>query len=238
MDRTSGVAMWRQIEDRLKRDLVEGRWKAGDRLPTEAELAESFGVNRHTLRRAVASLRDAGVLRVEQGHGTFISDDMIDYAISRRTRFSENITGLDRRPSGKVVRSGQIAATTEIAEALEIWRGHKVVLIEAVNLVDERPVSLVAHHFPAFRFKGIDTAYEQTWSITRALGQYGIGDYFRKSSRVSTRLPEASDAEHLAMARTQPILFVESINVDLQGQPIEYSVARSAGHRMNLVFEF
>jgi GntR family phosphonate transport system transcriptional regulator len=238
MERGSGIAMWRQIEDRMRQDIVEGLWKPGDRLPTEAELAERFGVNRHTLRRALAALRDSGLVRIEQGRGTFVQDDVIDYAVTRRTRFTQNITSLERRPSGEIVRTGTIAATAQVATALDLRRGQKVVLVEAVNLVDGRPVSIVAHHFPHARFEGLDQTYRETGSITKALRRHGIDDYLRKLSRVSARLPDADDARLLGMARAQPILYTESINVDLDGRPIEYSIARSAGHRLQLVFEF
>jgi GntR family transcriptional regulator, phosphonate transport system regulatory protein len=238
MDRGGGIAMWRQIEDRLKGDIARGTWKPGERLPTEGDLAERFGVNRHTLRRAVASLRDAGVLRVEQGRGTFVRDDMIDYAVAPRTRFSENIARLARQPGGRVVRRAVIPASTEIAQALDMRRGQKVVLIEAVNMVDGRPVSIVAHHFPQHRFKGIDAAYQETGSITRALARYGVADYLRKTTRIQARLPETGDADLLDMPRTQPILHAESINVDTGGIPVEYTVARIASHRMQIVVEF
>ena len=238
MDRDSGIAMWRQIEDRMRQDIAGGLWKPGEQLPTEAELAERFDVNRHTLRRALAALRDSGMVRIEQGRGTFVQDDVIDYAVTRRTRFTQNITSLERRPSGEVVRTGTISATAQIAKALDLRRGQKVVLVEAVNLVDARPISIVAHHFPHARFEGLEQAYRATGSITKALRGYGIDDYLRKLSRVSARLPDADDARLLGMARAQPILYTESINVDLEGHPIEYSIGRSAGHRLQLVFEF
>jgi GntR family phosphonate transport system transcriptional regulator len=238
MERGSGIAMWRQIEDRVRQDIIEGRWKPGERLPTETGLAQQFSVNRHTVRRALAALRDGGLVRIEQGRGTFVQDDVIDYAVTRRTRFSENIANLERRPSGQVVRTATVRATGPIAAALKLRRGQQAVLVEAINMVDGRPVSVVAHYFPFMRFKGIDAAYRETGSITKSLKRFGIDDYFRKSSRVSARLPDADDAHLLNMARAQPILFTESINVDVDGQPIEYSIARGAGHRLQLVFEF
>ncbi|MEM7124490.1 MAG: phosphonate metabolism transcriptional regulator PhnF [Pseudomonadota bacterium] len=237
MERGSGVAMWRQIEDRMKEDIVSGNWKPGDRLPTESELAERFGVNRHTLRRALSALRDDGLVRIEQGRGTFVQDDVIDYAVRRRTRFSENISNLGRQPSGEVVRAETVAADTQAASALEIRRGQKVVLLELLSFVDGRPVSIGAHQFPQTRFRGLDKTYRETGSITKALRQFGVDDYFRKLSRVSARLPEPEDAHLLNMARAQPILYTESVNVDRDGKPIEYCIARYAGHRMQLVFE-
>jgi len=238
MERGSGIAMWRQIEDRVRQDIIGGHWKPGERLPTEAELAERFAVNRHTVRRALAALRDSGLVRIEQGRGTFVQDDVIDYVVTRRTRFSENIASLERRPSGQVVRTGTVRANAQVAAGLKLRRGQKVVLIEAINMVDGRPVSIVAHYFPFARFDGIDAAYREIGSITKSLKRFGVDDYFRKSSRVSARLPDAEDARLLNMARAQPILFTESVNVDSDGLPIEFSIARGAGHRLQLVFEF
>ncbi|WP_293761837.1 GntR family transcriptional regulator, partial [uncultured Aquitalea sp.] len=82
IERGSGVAVWRQIENTLAEEIAGGRLQAGERLPTELQLAERFGVNRHTIRRAVSTLVERGLLRVEQGRGTFVQDNAIDYAIS------------------------------------------------------------------------------------------------------------------------------------------------------------
>jgi len=238
MERGGGIAMWRQIEDRLRNDIASGVWDAGERLPTEAELAERFDVNRHTLRRAVASLRDAGVLRVEQGRGTFVRDDIIDYAVAPRTRFSENIARVARQPGGRLVRHETVPASPEIAQALEIRRGAHVIVLDILGLVDERPVSIVSHIFANSRFKGIAEAYKETDSITRSLARYGVVDYLRRQTRIQARLPQPDDAELLDMPRTQPVLHVESINVDLEGRPVEHSIGRIASHRMQLVVDF
>ena len=66
-ERTAGMALWRTIETTLAAEIAAGLFKPGDRLPTEAELSRRFAVNRHTLRRAMAALADAGKVRIEQG---------------------------------------------------------------------------------------------------------------------------------------------------------------------------
>ena len=70
----SGLPIWRQIADTISSEISTSVYAPGQKLPTESELATRFGVNRHTVRRAVASLQDVGLLRVEQGRGTFVSD--------------------------------------------------------------------------------------------------------------------------------------------------------------------
>ncbi|HEX7200561.1 MAG TPA: GntR family transcriptional regulator, partial [Dongiaceae bacterium] len=70
--RGQGISLWRQIAESLSADVKAGRVKPGERLATELELAERFAVNRHTVRRAMAALADQGLLRIDQGRGTFV----------------------------------------------------------------------------------------------------------------------------------------------------------------------
>ena len=72
VERGSGVALWKQIAERIEADINAGTLRPGARLPTEMELAERFKVNRHTLRRALAMLTDQGLIEATPGRGTEI----------------------------------------------------------------------------------------------------------------------------------------------------------------------
>src|SRR2546430_3769842 len=85
------VARWQAIAAQLRADILAGRVAPGERLPNETALAERFGVNRHTLRQAVQALVREGHLNVRQGCGTFVRELVLDYALRRRTRLSENL---------------------------------------------------------------------------------------------------------------------------------------------------
>ena len=74
IERNSGVAIWRQIADEIRGEIRAGRLQSGARMPAEMELADRFGVNRHTVRSAIAALTQEGVLRAEQGRGTFVAN--------------------------------------------------------------------------------------------------------------------------------------------------------------------
>ncbi len=237
MERNTGIALWRQISQAIETEISSGEFAPGSRLPTEAQLAQRFGVNRHTLRRAMSSLQDRGLIRVEQGRGTFVQDDVIDYLVDQRTRFSENVKKLGRVPGARLVRGEQMPADGRVARGLDLRPGELVVLLDLVHAVDSRPLSITAHYFPARQFEGLVEAYRQTGSITQALKQFGVEDYFRKQTRVTACLPSVSDARHLNMPRSHPIVVAESINVDASGRPIEFGVARCAGQRMQFVFE-
>ena len=236
MERTTGIPLWRGIHRTLSEEISSGLHAPGDRLPTEAQLAGRFCVNRHTLRRAMAALQEDGLVRVEQGRGTFVQEPVIDYPVSRRTRFSEVIIGADREPSSRILRTVVVPADVEAAGGLMLDEGEPLLLAETLHQADERPISVTAHQFPAWRFEGLLEAFRETGSITQALFRLGVRDYFRQSTRVTTRLPDAWEARWLQQARSHPVLVTQSVNIDPQGRPIEYAVGRHAGQRVQLAF--
>lgn len=231
-----GVALWRQIADAIEADIRARRYPPGGRLPTEGELAARFGVNRHTLRRAVAALQDAGLLRIEQGRGTFVQEDVIDYPLSRRTRFSEIVHAQARTPSGELLRTARIPADKVMATALGLSPGDPVALIETLGMVDGRPISIASHHFSLQCFPDVFRAFEATGTITAMLTRLGAGDYVRKETRVTARMPDAFEMHHLKLPKTVPVMVVESVNVDAAGAPIEFGISRFAATRVQIVF--
>ncbi len=236
MERRPGTTLWWKIADTLGEEIRSGHYQPGDRLPTEAALASRFQVNRHTLRRAMAVMQEEGLVRIEQGRGTFVQEDVIDYPLARRTRFSEIIIGADREPHSQILRTAEQPADTDAASALLLPNGTPLLVIETLHLADERPLSVTAHHFPKARFDGLVERFRETGSITQALYALGVRDYFRDSNRISTRLPDAWEARQLRQPVSVPILVSQHTNVDSEGKPIEYAVARNAGRRVQLVF--
>src|SRR3546814_244616 len=237
LQRGAGVALWRQIAETLEKDIREQVYEPGQRLPTEAELAERFSVNRHTVRRGIAFLEQEGVLRVEQGRGTFVQERMVDYRLGKRTRFTENIQKQSRIPSGELVRAMVLPADANVAKHLHIRKGAAVVLIESIGKVDGRPISIVAHHFPAKRFPDMIEIYKRERSVTKAFAHYGIGDYTRKETRITTRLPNTNEARLLELPRSQPLLVTESVNIDAESRAIEYGWGRMAAERAQLIVQ-
>src|SRR5580704_1645517 len=113
--RQDGVTLWRQIAGQIQGDIASGACKPGTRLPTEAELSSRFGVNRHTVRRALEELSRDGLVRVEQGRGSFVAEDVLDYAVQARTRFSEWIRQHNKEPSGRVLDLREVPADAAVA---------------------------------------------------------------------------------------------------------------------------
>lgn len=235
--RHEGIALWRQIAGRLQQDIGAGVYPPGGRLPTEAELSQQFRVNRHTVRRALEELSRGGLVRVEQGRGSFVAEDVLEYAVEARTRFSEWIRRHNKEPSGRVLQLKETAAELQIASALGIRAGSRVVLLERLGFADDRPVSLSQHYFPATRLRGLADALRASPTITEALKAVGVSDYLRQVTRVTARLPSVEEAELLRMPRYRPLLVTENINVDRTGMVVEFGISRYPTPRVQIVFE-
>jgi GntR family phosphonate transport system transcriptional regulator len=237
IERRSGIALWHQIEERLAEEIDRGAYASDVALPTEAALSQRFGVNRHTIRRAIAGLANRGLLRVEQGRGMFLADHAIDYALGPRTRFSENLLQQGRQPAHEILRLIEVPAPPEAMRALGLTAHAATLLMEGVSSADGRPISLSTTYFPTARLPGIAAALRQHVSITAALGSIGFGDYRRRSTRVTARPASEEERQRLRLLEGRPLLVTESINVDQADRPITYGIARFAADRVQLVLE-
>lgn len=231
------LPLYLQIASQLRRNIQESVFKVGDRLPTETELSERFGVNRHTLRRAIEVLRQEGIVGVERGRGTFVMADPIAVPLGKRVRFNESLKAQSLQPVWQVLRIVEIHADAKLSKQLEIEVGASVIVFERLSSIDDIPISISTSHFPGRYFPGLINHCETYRSISKMLQQeYGC-DHIRRSTRLSARLVQDSDARRLKMPAKGPILLSESINIDQTGVVIEYGVTRFRGERMELVLE-
>lgn len=235
--REAGLAVWRQVEHRLAEEIGSGQVDRNGRLPSEAELARRFGVNRHTLRRAISALAERGLVRVEQGRGMFVGDVVIDYPLKRRTSFSTNLLAQGKLPASDVVSVREMRAEGDIARALSLRSGAQVIRRQATGFADDVPINVGLTFFPSRRFPSLIAHLEDTPSISAALRASGIKDYRRLSTRILTRLPTAEEASALKQPATQPVLVTEAIDVDGQDQPISYGLTCFAGARVQITVE-
>jgi len=235
LDRGAGIAVWRQIMETLKAEIVSGAFEKGSRLPPESELAARFGVNRHTVRRAIAALTGEGILRADQGRGTFVASAPLSYPIGPRTRFSEIVSGQDRAPDGRLIGSALEEADALLANQLSVPLGTMLIRVESLRVADGIPMIVATSWFEQARVPNFVADYADTGSITKALNRAGITDYSRKETRITAELVEARDAQQLGIALGQPVMVVESVNLDTDGRPLQYTRGRVAADRMQLV---
>ena len=231
-----GVARWRRVADLIRAGIADGTM--ADRLPAEDDLADRYGVNRHTVRRAIAALAADGLVRAERGRGTFVlgAAPRLAYPMGARTRFTENVLSQSRAPGGRLIGATQVRGDSETAARLGCSPGALLHRLETLRVADGVPLSVATSWLEAGRFPDIVRHYAESGSVTEALAAAGIADYRRPETRLTAERLSPADAEHLAAAPDGIALVAFAVNVDLDGRPFQVQRTRFHAERMELVF--
>jgi GntR family transcriptional regulator, phosphonate transport system regulatory protein len=209
-------AIWSAIAATLTSEIRGGHYRQGDKLPTEAALAARFGVNRHTVRHALAGLAEAGLVHARRGSGVFVTARPTEYRLGQRVRFHQNLLAVGQTPSRRITRAETRAADAEEAELLGLPAGGEV------------------HVIPAARFPGLPDRVVAEGSITKALAVLGLDDYTRRDTRLTAQLADPVLALALLVRPGAAVLQSVAVNVDAAGQPVEYGTTWFAGERVTL----
>jgi GntR family phosphonate transport system transcriptional regulator len=229
--------LWLQVEHAIRRAIRTEELKAGEQLPGEHQLAETLGIHRHTVRRAIESLCGQGMLEIRRGKGTFVAAGPIAYHLGGRSRFTDNMAGAGKMPSGRVLRAGTLLATEEVADNLAIDPRDKVVMIELLRLGNHVPILIARHFVPADLFPDFAERFGRTRSITKTFASYGVVGYRRTATRLAARQPTPQEAADLGQPRMAPVLVWASVNAVPDGRPINYDSSVFAAARVSIVID-
>lgn len=233
----AGVTLWRQIADDIEQAILRGEFSAGEKLPGEQDIAQRFGVNRHTVRRALAELTERGLVRAERGSGTYVETARITYPIRTRTRFSEIIGAAGRMAGGRLLSSVREPAPRDVALRLDLPEGAMTIRLEILRSANRIPISLGTSWLPADLAPDAARIYRMVRSVSRLLGHIGFPDYRRKETRLSAAMADSIHAVKLRLNPGRPLIVVDSVDVAADGRPILASHARFAADRVELVVE-
>lgn len=226
---------WRQIELSILKEIEIGALKVGDRLAGENALAPHYGVTRTTVRRALSELQNKGVVRIEQGRGSFV-ERRLHYALGPKSSFKANLRDANLVGGATILRSFEIGASAEVAERLRLSPGSPVVVFHTLGEASGQLVSLTRHHLPAERFPGAIETTRQFSCITEVYRKYGFRSTRRTHCEISARLPTEAEARRLDQPHAEPLLEVRSIKTSRK-LPIDFTVACFSAARVSVFFD-
>ena len=236
-DASQRTPVWRSIAECLRRSIADGHYAEGSKLPTESALAERFGVNRHTVRHAISHLSDEGLVHSRRGSGVFVLSRPLDYPLSQRVRFHQNLLAAGRMPDKKMLSVEIRAAGEDDARRLRVEPGNVIAVSHSLSFADGTPVALAESRFPEVRLPGLADALREAPSITRALEKAGVRDYTRVSTRLTATTANATQALHLRLREGAPLLLTESLSRNQDGLPVEHGQTWFASERITITLE-
>lgn len=219
-------AKYRQIADNLREQISTGTLRPGDQLPTEPQLATTYGASRSTIRLAIGMLTTNGLVETRQGMGTFVRQPAApltvlltreeDWRAGEHTDTALQPTGeRTHRPMTARFLAEAANATAEVATALNVAEGARVVVRRSHLHLDQEPWSLVASYYPMDIASG--TPLEQAGQIEKSaslvlaeLGHRPAG--YRDD--IYARMPDPIETEFFGLATAVPLTVVSRIAYD------------------------
>jgi len=217
--------LYRQVYDIVVRRVAEGKWRPGEALPSEQNLAREMGVSQGTMRKVLDSLTAEKLLERRQGKGTFIAENTQERALFRFFRMA--------RPGGKRVVPERVQESVKVRLSraqertkLDLARTDRVVEITRTRLVDGRPAIHELIVIPTALFPGI----EKRASLPNTLyslyqTEYGI-NIVAAHEELRPELATAADEKSLQVPVGSPILVIDRLAVSLQDQKVEWRMSR------------
>lgn len=225
-----------QIHNKIKQTIESGKWKVGDRIPAERELAVQFGVSRMTLRQAIQTLVDEGILERHVGSGTFVARQKVQERMSSGvTSFTEIIESQGKKASSKTI--SYLVTTPSISESdrLALGNGEKVLRMERIRYADDLPICFEVATLPYDLVK--DYVRSQiSVSLYRTLEENGLTIGHAEQNISATLAPERI-AEYLAVKRGAAILRLRQTTSLSDGRPFEYVRTQYVGERFEFYLE-
>jgi GntR family transcriptional regulator len=206
------IPLYRQIEEDLLAQILDGQIDPGQIIPPERELCERYGVSRITVRRAIGELETRGYVRRRQGKGTFVSQSRIRREMGRMISFSEEMRAQGRTPGSKLLNLQHKPADRSTAQLLGLREGDPIWIVERLRLADGEVVSLGISHLnlpPEVYLTPMELGTEiSLWSL---LAKKGI-HISEAETTVRAAIADEYHAQLLGVEEGDPLLVREGVN--------------------------
>lgn len=220
VDRTSPVPLYFQLSQQLEAAIEQGRLAPGSLLGNEIELAGRLGLSRPTVRQAIQSLVDKGLLVRRRGVGTQVVHSQVRRPLELSSLY-DDLEAAGQHPATRVLRNTTEPATAEVAAALGVPEGAEVVFIERLRLAHGEPMARLRNHLPVGLLEP-DTARLETTGLYRLMREAGITLHSARQT-VGARAATAEEAEPLGEQEGAPLLTMQRTTFDDTGRTVEFA---------------
>lgn len=217
MKRNSVQPLYLQLSELLENKISSGVYKAGDKIPTEADLSNDYQISRITVRKGIETLVEKGILIKKPGIGTFVAENKIHRNMDGIQGFSENCAMLGKSCESVLLAAELVPATVVDREKLKLPKNSQVIRIFRLRMGDGVPIVLEENRFPtkfAFLF-----AEDLTGSLYNLLREHNFSPT-HGSTDINICTITKEEAELLQIEEGKPELLSTCITYDQNGDPI------------------
>ena len=221
LDESSPVPLYEQLASMLRNRIRSGDLRSGDPLPTEAELAETYGVSRTTARQAVLALVREGLAYRKRGKGSFVCQaKMVQQLITLRS-FSEEIRIMGFEPGAKLLGQRWAPAERDVSQALGTDVGDPVLEVVRLRLASGRELSLNKSYFPVDYAQLLELEDLGAPSLYRTV-ERSVGPITGATELITATLATSEHAQMLKVPRGSALLRLDRTTYVSGGHPLEF----------------
>jgi GntR family transcriptional regulator len=229
------LPLYAQVENVIIDRISDGSLPPGTRLPSEDELVQEYAVSRTTIRAAIQSLIQRGLVEIRRGKGTFVTQPKITQELTELTGFVEDMQALGRHAKAKVLDQQVVAANQVVARQLAIPQGTLVVRIQRVRLADAIPLSFDETYLPKQLGEKVMADNLETEPIFSLLEQKYRTPLVEAEYRLEAVSADAAVATALCIEEGSPIFLIERTSYSIGHRPVDYEKLHYRGDQIRFV---
>ena len=222
-----------QLMEELETSIRNGVYKPGDKIMTEAEMAKEYGASLITVRKAVGSLMEKGLVVRKQGKGTFVTKPKYSRNMKKLQSFTEMCEQMGVKPGAQVLENRLIMADKKVADRLGIEPGSNVVYISRLRLADGEPVQVEKSYFP-LKYAFLLEEDLNNGSMFECLKEKAGAKVASSEKMIELCRATAEEAALMDVKKGDYLLFVKSTAYDENGEPMYAGIQLINGDRFSL----
>jgi DNA-binding GntR family transcriptional regulator len=219
VDRSSPVPLYFQVAEQLQTAIADGVLVPGDRIANEIALADELGLSRPTMRQAIQTLVDKGLLVRKRGVGTQVVQSQIRRSVEL-TSLNDDLVRAGQNPVTRVLTLDVVEPDEQAARELQLHPGASVWRLERLRLVGDQPLALMSNTIP------VDVVDLHTVDLTTT----GLYEHLRRCGihirvahqRIGAVRADARAAKLLTGRKGDPLLTMHRTAFDDSGRAIEF----------------
>ena len=236
LSRNTIEPLYYQIRENIRNMITNNDYPPNSMIPSEAELCNIYGVSRITVRRAILDLVKEGLLSRGKGKGTFVSETYGLTSMNGVQGFSQELLGLNMRPSARLLSCRIRTANPALCSALNLESGAQVVTISRLRMVNNEPCMVEVMNFPYHLVPGIEKE-DLSQSIYHLLKDKYSQEVVRARDILEPIIIGDYESKLLQLADPTAGMRSNRIGYDANQQPIEFSTHIIPGKKCTLVFD-
>lgn len=235
LQRGTGIPLYHQIQQRLLEQIRSGALNPNEPLPSIQKIAEGMRVSPMTVRQAIKSLSELGVLYSRQGKGTFISGIKLEKDFRQVLSFSEETKARGAKPHSQVISFRLQAPSDETREALSLGEDEKVFRLRRVRFADSLPMAIENSCLPERLCPGLLEKFDPTASLYQELQtRYGL-QVAVTDEIIEVAKASAEESRLLHIQARSPIFVFTRLSFLENGSPVEHVRSVYRGDRYKVV---